>query len=593
MTADTLPKWLALPASRRRCSYLFAIFVILVVVYEFRTLLLPPVVYPLYESDESPKLARSLSARDLLSRPISHDLKTLPKLIHQTWFPAGSNMSERAQVWVETMRAQNPDWEYVLWDDETDRMIVEQHFPWFLETYDKLPQEILRADVARNFYMYLIGGMYADVDTEALRPVEPLFLSHDTPLLAHRSSLSQAPPSPLPNHPQTQRAFLGRMSRSPDLNSNAAVPNGWMASSPGHPFWLLPALHVLERAESGGDGSVEDLTGPGALQRMGNDGWSVVLGMLSWVFWSNLTILFNKWVISSTEFPVILTTWHLVFATLVTQIMAYTTTLLDARKTVEMTPRVYMRAIVPIGLLYSGSLVCSNVVYLYLNVSFVQMIKAAGPVITLLTSWLWGVATPSLSVLLNILVIAASVGLAVAGEIQFSLLGLLFQLASLVFDANRLVMIQILLSDEGQRMDPLVSLYYSAPVCAVMNFLVAWRTEWPGFQLAEISRNTCAALVLNAAVGFMLNVSIFVLIGKTSGLTMTLVSIPKNILLIFASVVIWHTQIGGLQVFGYTIALLALVYYSLGWEKLKGLWEDGRGWVRGSKGYDAVEQDRV
>lgn len=77
-------------------------------------------------------------------------------------------------------------------------------------------------------------------------------------------------------------------------------------------------------------------------------------------------------------------------------------------------------------------------------------------------------------------------------------------------------MIQILLSDEGQRMDPLVSLYYSAPVCAVMNFLVAWRTEWAGFQFGEISRSTCAALVLNAAVGFMLNVSIFVLVGLSA-----------------------------------------------------------------------------
>lgn len=76
---------------------------------------------------------------------------------------------------------------------------------------------------------------------------------------------------------------------------------------------------------------------------------------------------------------------------------------------------------------------------------------------------------------------------------------------------------------------------------------------------------------------------------------MTLVSIPKNILLIFASVVIWHTKIGALQIFGYTIALLALVYYSIGWEKLRGLGEDVRGWVNGrwSKGYDLVGQERV
>jgi len=55
--------------------------------------------------------------------------------------------------------------------------------------------------------------------------------------------------------------------------------------------------------------------------------------------------------------------------------MAKTTTLLDGRKAVKMTGRVYLRAIVPIGVLYSASLVCSNQVYLYLSVAFIQMLK--------------------------------------------------------------------------------------------------------------------------------------------------------------------------------------------------------------------------
>ena len=44
-----------------------------------------------------------------------------------------------------------------------------------------------------------------------------------------------------------------------------------------------------------------------------------------------------------------------------------------------MTGRVYMRAIVPIGVLYSASLVCSNLVYLYLSVAFTQMLKVWPP----------------------------------------------------------------------------------------------------------------------------------------------------------------------------------------------------------------------
>lgn len=67
-------------------------------------------------------------------------------------------MSESAQQWVATVKAKNPDWEYVLWDNESDELLVKKYFPWFLETYRQLPQEINRADMVRNFYMYLFGG---------------------------------------------------------------------------------------------------------------------------------------------------------------------------------------------------------------------------------------------------------------------------------------------------------------------------------------------------------------------------------------------------------------------------------------------------
>lgn len=65
----------------------------------------------------------------------------------------------------------------------------------------------------------------------------------------------------------------------------------------------------------------------------------------------------------------------MVFAGIATQVMARTTRLLNGRKSIHMTGRKYLRAVVPIGLVYSGSLVCSNLPYLYLSVSFIQMLK--------------------------------------------------------------------------------------------------------------------------------------------------------------------------------------------------------------------------
>ncbi|KAK3499972.1 triose-phosphate transporter family-domain-containing protein [Neurospora hispaniola] len=312
-----------------------------------------------------------------------------------------------------------------------------------------------------------------------------------------------------------------------------------------------------------------------------------VFYIASWIFFSNITILFNKWLLAPDRFsyPTILTCWHLIFATIATQILARTTTLLDGRKSVKMTGRLYLRAIVPIGFLFSGSLVCSNMVYLYLSVAFIQMLKAAAPVAVLLTAWVWGVEQPSQSRLINVLFIVFGVGLASFGEIAFSLTGFLFQLGGIVFEAMRLIMIQVLLKGDGQKMDPLVSLYYFAPVCASMNFVVALFTEFRSFNIADLYNTGLWCLLLNAVVAFMLNISSVCLIGRTSGLVMTLTGILKNILLVVASVMIWQTSITPLQFLGYAIALAGLVYYSLGrdqiveiatqlWTFLRGVWEN-------------------
>ncbi|KAK2071747.1 hypothetical protein P8C59_006149 [Phyllachora maydis] len=294
------------------------------------------------------------------------------------------------------------------------------------------------------------------------------------------------------------------------------------------------------------------------------------LYIASWMLCSNLTILFNKWLIDTAGFSmsVILTCWHLVFATAATQILAKTTRLLDGRHAVKMTSRLYLRALVPIGLLYSASLVCSNLVYLYLSVAFIQMLKAAAPVAVLFIGWAWGVENPSLSRLLNVLLIVLGVALASVGEIHFSWAGFIFQVGGIVFESMRLLLIQILLSEDGQKMNPLVSLYYYAPVCALMNLAVALASEWSHFAYADLSRTGFFVLVMNAAVAFMLNVSSVFLIGKTSGLVMTLTGIFKNVILVFASMLIWRTTITALQFVGYTTALLGLVYYSVRAEQL-------------------------
>jgi hypothetical protein len=85
-------------------------------------------------------------------------------------------------------------------------------------------------------------------------------------------------------------------------------------------------------------------------------------------------------------------------------------------------------------------------------------------------------------------------------------------------------MIQILL--HGLKMDPLVSLHYYAPVCAIINVLFLPFTEGlaPFYELAKIGP---LVLFSNALVAFCLNVAAVFLVGAGSGLVLTLAGVFK------------------------------------------------------------------
>ena len=136
------------------------------------------------------------------------------------------------------------------------------------------------------------------------------------------------------------------------------------------------------------------------------------------------------------------------------------------------------------------------------------------PVAVLLTSWALGVAAPNYKVLLNVSVIVFGVVLASIGEIKFVLIGFLYQLGGVVFEALRLTMVSRLLSSPDYKMDPMVSVYYFAPICAVMNFAVALIWEIPRVTMEEIYGVGLFTLFINGMVAFLLNVSVVLLVSS-------------------------------------------------------------------------------
>lgn len=95
------------------------------------------------------------------------------KIIHQTWKDRQPPSELFPTEWAESWRLHNPGWDYRLWVDEEICDFVHDEFPEFFAVWCAYPKNIMRVDAWRYLLLQRFGGLYADLDVAALRPLEP------------------------------------------------------------------------------------------------------------------------------------------------------------------------------------------------------------------------------------------------------------------------------------------------------------------------------------------------------------------------------------------------------------------------------------
>eukprot|EP01018_Ginkgo_biloba_P013830 Gb_32084 [translate_table: standard] len=282
-----------------------------------------------------------------------------------------------------------------------------------------------------------------------------------------------------------------------------------------------------------------------------------------WIFLSFTVIIFNKYILDKKmynwPFPISLTMIHMAFCSVLAVFLVRVLKLVEP---IGMTREVYMSSIVPIGALYSMSLWLSNSAYIYLSVSFIQMLKALMPVAV----YSIGVALKKENFKSNTManMIGISVGVAIAayGEAKFNAWGVLLQLGAVAFEATRLVLIQILLTSKGIALNPITSLYYVAPCCLVFLTIPWLFVEFPVLREASAFQFDYVVFGTNSACAFALNLAVFLLIGKTSALTMNVAGVVKDWLLIAFSWSVIKDMVTTVNLMGYGLAFLGVCYYN-------------------------------
>nr|GMD78858.1 probable sugar phosphate/phosphate translocator At5g25400 [Ipomoea batatas] len=254
-----------------------------------------------------------------------------------------------------------------------------------------------------------------------------------------------------------------------------------------------------------------------------------------WIFLSFTVIIYNKYILDrkmyNWPYPISLTMIHMAFCSSFAYFLVRVLKLVDP---VSMSWPIYLKS----------------------------MLKALMPVAVYSIGVLCSKESFRVDTMLNMVSISIGVAIAAYGEAKFDSWGVILQLGAVAFEATRLVMIQILLTSKGITLNPITSLYYVAPCCLAFLFVPWVMVEYPNLKENSSYHFDYMIFGTNSFCAFALNLAVFLLVGKTSALTMNVAGVVKDWMLIAFSWSVIKDTVTPINLVGYGLAFLGVAYYN-------------------------------
>jgi len=222
----------------------------------------------------------------------------------------------------------------------------------------------------------------------------------------------------------------------------------------------------------------------------------------------------------------------------------------------------YVYNVLPIGALSACTIVLGMASYLYLTVSFIQMLKAFTPVMTMIGLVMFRLDSPSQNAMLCVLMISFGTAVAGYGELNFSIVGVLCMLSAQVAEAMKLVYTQVVLT-KG-KLGVFETVYYVTPASAACVFLCAFVMEFPKMTYEDVMLiydnkfiflNSCILAILTQTINT-------VVIQYSSALVLKLTATARNALLILFNAMVLGEIVSFGQIFGYIISIFGFGMYN-------------------------------
>ena len=153
----------------------------------------------------------------------------IPRLIHQTY--KSRDVPEAARRMMATWTDRNPAWQTRFYDDAACVSFVRSEFPEYYDAYTSLPKDVERSDFFRYLVVLRLGGVYADVDTECVTPLDAFLRPRDALVVGWEGEFA-----------------TDEMAYSRHFVRRRQVLNWAFAAAPGHPALREVCDRIKENA---------------------------------------------------------------------------------------------------------------------------------------------------------------------------------------------------------------------------------------------------------------------------------------------------------------------------------------------------------
>lgn len=159
-------------------------------------------------------------------------LSKISKIIHQTYY-AKEKLPDAIKENIEELKRLNPTWEYRLYDDKDIEDYIKSNFPSILKLYKKINPMYgaVRADLFRYLVIYNEGGVYLDIKSTFLYPLDSIIQEDDQAIFSHWNTENWG------THPEIS-------------NPKGEFQQCFIIMAKGHPFMKSVIEHVLQNIKN-------------------------------------------------------------------------------------------------------------------------------------------------------------------------------------------------------------------------------------------------------------------------------------------------------------------------------------------------------